>query len=55
MTEPTVRIDSNKLCVLWKGGQFCRDMCVYLKQSFIFSKKIQKSAPRSIFDKFSVF
>ena len=60
MTVPAVRIGSNELysnelSLLWKGDQFLREKCFYLKQSVIGCIKFQKVHPEPSFDKFSVF
>ena len=41
MTEPTVRIFSNELCLLWKSDQFLREKFLYLKQSGSDSKMFE--------------
>ena len=41
MTEPTVRIFSNELCLLWKSDPFLREKFLYLKQSGSDSKMFE--------------
>ena len=40
-TEPTGRIGLNELCLLWKGDQFLREECLYLKWSGFVCNKFQ--------------
>ena len=42
MTKPTVRMGSNEVCHLWKGDQFLRGKCLYLKRSGMGCKKFQR-------------
>ena len=41
MSDATVRIGSNELCLLWKGGQLLRKKVFYLIRSGISCKKFQ--------------
>ena len=54
-TEPTARISSNELCLLWKSAQFLREKCLYLKPSCIDCKKFQRVHPEPFLTSFQFF
>ena len=55
MSDATVRIGSNELCLLWKGGQLLRKKAFYLKRSGISCKKFQSVHHQTFLDKFWFF
>ena len=55
MSDPSVGIRSNKLCILSKSDHFLKKNSLYLERSDISGKIVPKSPPRTILDKFSLF
>ena len=55
MTDPTIRIGSDELCLLWKGDQFLRRKCFYLRRSGISCKKFERGHPEQFLVNFQFF
>ena len=55
MTDPSLRICSNELCLLWNGDQFLIERFLYLKRSSIGWKNFQRVQPEVFLGNFQFF
>ena len=55
MTDASIWIGSNELCLLWKTGRYLRRKFLYLKRSSIVCKKFQIVHPEPCFTNFQFF
>ena len=55
MTDPSVEIGSNELCLFWKGEKYLRQKFIYLKRSSISCKKFWRVHPKTFLRNFQFF